>query len=149
MTPLVVCDLDGTLCNVAHRVAFAQQSQWDEFHRQSPNDTPHVDVWWTLRALRAYQTMLLFLTGCSDTYRPQREHWLMTQAGFRREEYHLLMRPSGNHLSDVELKPLLLDAFLTNNKQYRLLFVMEDRDRVVARWREIGYPCFHVRPGAY
>lgn len=147
-TPLIISDLDGTLCNIDHRVQFAQQRDWANFHTRSIHDPAHKEVLWLLRTMVPTHAVVLFLTGCTDTYRLERQAWI-EQQGFAKHDYHLLMRPASNRQPDTELKPKLLKDFLNYNKQYIPLFILEDRDAVVAQWRLLGYNCWQVRPGRY
>src|ERR1044071_9234046 len=55
----IVVDLDGTVCDCAHRVHLAQAKQWDEFHAGIPHDKPHPDAVEFLSAMAAHYDVLL------------------------------------------------------------------------------------------
>jgi hypothetical protein len=64
---------------------------------------------------------------------------------------YTFMRPSGNRARDCDLKPkMLIDLFGSKeNVQEKVLVVLEDRDRVVEAFREMGLPCWQVQAGGY
>ena len=63
----------------------------------------------------------------------------------------LIMRPDVNFESDHELKPAMLAAALGGMDEAlrRVAFALEDRDKVVAAWRKLGFNCMQVRAGAF
>jgi hypothetical protein len=75
-----------------------------------------------------------------------------TGAWFARHRIHqpdlMKMRPDGDHTEDTALKSDWYDAMLEEDKD-RLMFVFEDRTRVVNMWRSKGVPCFQVAPGDF
>lgn len=61
--------------------------------------------------------------------------------------YDLLMRKDGDWRHDTEVKPeLLAKAGITPDDVY---FILEDRDSMVAKWRELGYRCLQVNDGNF
>lgn len=59
----------------------------------------------------------------------------------------LLMRAHSDHTPDHELKRRWLHEVRSLESTVDVVF--DDRDRVVAMWREEGVPCFQVAPGAF
>ena len=57
------------------------------------------------------------------------------------------MRPSGNYKRDDITKAMLYRYEI--KPYYDIKFVLDDRDQVVKKWREIGLSCFQVRPGDF
>lgn len=146
MKSWAIFDLDGTICNNTHRLHILEMlpRDWDRFHSYLHKDTPNEAVVMTMRALQALGIKIALCTGRTETYRDQTIAWL------RRHDLawdRLLMRPEGNKQSDDIVKPALADdcGFSPDN----VLFVMEDRDKMVRKWRQIGYVCFQVQEGAY
>ena len=73
---VVVVDLDGTLCDSAHRVHLAQAAQWDEFHSLLSLDKPFNDVRFLLDVLSLHGDIsLIALTGRNESYRNQTYRW--------------------------------------------------------------------------
>jgi hypothetical protein len=57
------------------------------------------------------------------------------------------MRPEGERREDCEVKRELLAQIRADG--YNPVMVFEDRDRVVAMWREEGLRCLQVAPGNF
>jgi FMN phosphatase YigB (HAD superfamily) len=139
----IVVDLDGTLCNSKHREHLAQAGQWDEFHSLLADDKPWGDVWQLIADLCG-KYYIIGLTGRNEKYRLKTVQWLDK---YEIELDNLLMRPDFDPRPDHELKPqLLAEAGVLPEE---VLFVLEDRDKVVEAWRNWGYNCWQVRPGGY
>lgn len=160
MRPLYIFDLDGTLANAEHRLHHikGKKKDWRAFFAACANDTPMAETIRTLRALRKGGAEIWVWTGRSDEVRAETEEWLhkhgifksvplLTWEPFRAPET-LLMRPEGDHQPDHKLKFGWL-ADLEPPERNRLTAVFEDRDQVVAMWREAGVPCFQVAPGNF
>lgn len=154
MTKIVVVDLDGTLCNSAHREHLAKAGQWDEFHALLMEDQPWQDVAGLLKMFeymegeRLDAPFVVALTGRNEKYRTPTINWL---ARHDLSIDALLMRPDDDYRSDHELKPQLLNEFLSTMQwdKGKVMFILEDRDKVVEAWRDRGFTCFQVRPGGY
>lgn len=144
---MIVIDLDGTLCNSSHREHLAQNKQWDDFHAGLVNDTPHRDVQLLIESLydRHY---IVFLTGRSEAWRNQTLKWLEDHSIMGDT---LLMRPKGDWSSDTVIKPQLLANHCLGivDAVARVKFILEDRDKMVECWRNLGFNCWQVRPGGY
>lgn len=57
------------------------------------------------------------------------------------------MRKDGNYRHDTEVKPELLAKKGINPTD--VWFILEDRDSMVAKWRELGYRCLQVADGKF
>ena len=146
----VVVDLDGTLCDTAHRVHFLQQQpkDWDGWNGACVDD-PCVDaIRDTITGLRsAFGHRIVFLSGRSDEVREQTEAWLEHHVGFPFTSVSLRMRKAGDHRDDAIVKlELAADAGITPDNT---LIVFEDRSRVVKAWREAGFFCAQVADGDF
>jgi hypothetical protein len=75
---------------------------------------------------------------------------------------HLIMRPDHDWRSDHELKPKMLVDFITGLDPEKVWteehlavsrkvvwFILEDRDKVVEAWRNLGFRCWQTQPGGY
>ena len=144
---VIVVDLDGTLCDVRHRLNFAQEKQWDEFHPLLSHDQIVGGVGsLVLAAAIIYDVVIV--TGRNERYREATVKWLNKN---RVPCNALLMRPDNNFDSDHILKPRMLKEWLeeTDKALDNVVFVIDDRDKVVAAWREIGLVCLQAQPGSY
>jgi phosphoglycolate phosphatase-like HAD superfamily hydrolase len=148
----IVVDLDGTLCDCAHRVSYAQTGQWDEFHSRLDDDRPHADVVAMIdrlvgaHALDALQ--LVICSGRNDAYRNATIQWLARQNIWPDV---VLLRPNHDYTPDHELKVRLLSEHFGSleNAQRSILCILEDRDKVVEALRNAGFPVWQVRPNSY
>ena len=59
----------------------------------------------------------------------------------------LLMRQTGDVRNDADIKEEIFRNQIAPN--YCVDFVLDDRNRVADRWREMGIPCFQVAPGNF
>lgn len=143
---VIVVDLDGTLCNSRHREHLAAAGQWDEFHSGLSEDEPWNDVKLLIDLLGQIEPYVIVgLTGRNEKFRLATLQWLDDQEIVLDA---LLMRHNDDYRSDHELKPAMLEEFLLQPTE-RVWFILEDRDKVVEAWRNLGYNCWQVRPGGY
>lgn len=141
---VVVCDLDGTLGDAAHRQHLAQAQEWDTFNAASWHDEPIAATTEALAAFMARGYIIVLCTGRNEKYRELTLEWLK----IHNIAYHrLLMRPEANFDSDTVVKPLLLTEH--GYPPEKVLCILEDRTKVVATWRELGYTCWQVAAGSY
>jgi FMN phosphatase YigB (HAD superfamily) len=149
---IIVVDLDGTVCDTAHRDHLAQAKQWDEFHAAAKDDRPRADVAFFLSVLARRSVLdgilLVACTGRNERYRQTTLEWLIKHdlAVFD----GILMRSDGDWRPDVEVKPALLQEFLDvisdeHGPAAEVAFILEDRDKVVEAWRNLGYCCWQVQ----
>lgn len=142
---IVICDLDGTLCDTEHRDHLARQKRWDDFNTLLVQDRPHQDVVEILKGLNLLAHEIVFITGRMATYERQTHEWLRYHLPFL-HNYKLLMRPKDDLRKDLVIKR---ELFETNCDIKDTLFVLEDRDHVVEMWRSMGLRCHQVQHGAY
>lgn len=148
--PVVVVDLDGTLYDSSARQHLAQAGQWEEFHAASADDPPNLAVLDLLYCLPP-NTVIVVCTGRNEAHRIITEQWLM-KYGVPVDA--VLMRPEGDYTSDVLIKPRLLADWASENYGDRPLdelvwFVLDDRDKMVSMWRDMGLHCWQVNEGVY
>ena len=144
---IIVVDLDGTLCNSAHRDHLAVAKLWDEFHSALKFDEPWPDIATLIRTM-ASSHCIIGVTGRNEKYRMQTYAWLHKHKVWIET---LLMRPQFDFTSDHVLKPEMLIEELnrTGRSIDDVLFILEDRDKVVEAWRNLGLRCWQVQPGGY
>jgi len=154
MTPLYIFDLDGTLALIDHRRPLLESKssdRWQQFFAACVDDEPNLPVIHTLHALRRFGAECWIWSGRSDEVRAQTVEWLckhkcLGPAGAL--EPHLRMRKAGDLTADEILKRGWLNE-IEPPERARLTAVFDDRDKVVAMWREAGVPCFQVAPGEF
>lgn len=146
MTAIIV-DLDGTLCDVSHRVHFVKASppNWQGFFDACVDDTPNPAVAALVAMAARAHYAILYISGRPDSHRSQTEAWL-AQHGLACHT-RLLMRREGDYREDTAVKRELFDQYISG--RWEIAFTVDDRNSVVAMWRGMGLACFQVREGAF
>src|SRR5690606_4940857 len=140
MARIVLCDLDGTLSDTRHRERFVTQDppDYDSFYAAAGGDAPIRPVIEVVNALASAGFEIHITTGRRDDTRAVTERWLADNG----VTYHrLVMREYHDLTPDDELKKRWYEA---EYKDLDVLCVLEDRNRVVKMWRELGLVCLHV-----
>lgn len=145
----LIVDLDGTLCDIAHRVDLAKAGLWDDFGEALIHDgviraTKHV-----LSYLSPFHHVI-GLTGRDEKFSDLTWRW-MNLKGIGDMFEDILMRPDGDFRPDNEIKIELLEGFFGDKGKVleNVILVLEDRDRVVTSLREYGLTVWQVRDGDY
>ena len=132
----IIVDLDGTLCNVEHRVHFMQTNpkQKAEFHSACINDAVNEPIKALIEGMQAIGYKVILLTARPIQYAHQTQFWLKC-AGIEYDQIFMGTQP----MPDREYKRL---TYLNEiEPYYDVAFVVEDRADVVAMWRKIGVMC--------
>jgi hypothetical protein len=131
----IICDLDGTIALLKDRDPHnASTSEEDEL------DEVVSDV------VRRYAVDhdIIIVSGRNARWQAETERWL------KKHDIpytHLYMRPDGDFRRDVIFKKEIYERYIRGKWWVR--FVLEDRDRVVAMWRQEGLRCFQVAEAAF
>jgi hypothetical protein len=155
MKNVIICDIDGTIADVRHRLHYIQnpdgtkkkKPEWDAFHAACVDDAPFTDVIEIVDTFRTgscgcgySRKRVFFLSGRNDVVRPQTELWL-EKVGFSYPEA-LYMRKAGDRRPDTEVKlEMVRELGLTPDD---VLCIFDDRQCVVDMWRENGYRVMQV-----
>lgn len=147
-TLMVVFDLDGTLANCEERVnkhllnedgSRREKPDWDNFFKDCPYDKP---IWTTLAVLEALHESghnVWIWTGRSDIAKQETEEWLLMHGVSPDIIFNRLkMRAADDRRNDDEVKPKWIEECGMPD------LIFEDRNRVVAAWREKGILTYHV-----
>lgn len=152
MKNIIICDIDGTLCTDEHRNYLLQcePRKWDEYFDLCHLDQPVEAVVKVLRMAKwkdrggidpPYKIHLM--TARVDTVRQKTIDWLK----LHNVPYDTItFRPADSRVQDNVLKTMWANEL---GGPDRVLFVLEDRQRVVDAWRQAGYTCFQVAPGNF
>lgn len=161
--PLYIFDLDGTLALTDHRKHFLDDKddphRWRKFFAACVDDEPNMPVIRTLQSLRRSGAECWIWSGRSDEVRTQTVEWLCKHGCFGKfigtlpwwplaAPERFKMRAAGDFTPDEVLKRRWLAA-IDPPEFDRLTAVFDDRDKVVAMWREMGVPCFQVARGEF
>lgn len=151
--PVIVCDIDGTIADLTHRLHFINDEHgklkhpdWDSFFAAVKEDTPIDPVRTIVYALHKFGYDIVYVSGRRDDAQCRRDTraWLVRHS-FPRGE--LLMRPNGDTRPDDIIKHELYVKYIKPN--CNVLLVLDDRDRVVKMWRAEGLTCFQVNEGSF
>jgi beta-phosphoglucomutase-like phosphatase (HAD superfamily) len=148
---IILCDIDGTIADVRHRLHYIQnpdgskkaKPDWDAFHTACVNDPPFKDVVEIVNKLWLGDANrdVYFLSGRNDVVREQTVQWL--------ENYfpdilyaELYMRKAGDRRPDTVIKlEMVRELGFTPDD---VLCIFDDRQSVVDMWRENGYRVLQV-----
>jgi predicted kinase len=133
----VLVDIDGTTALMAARSPFDET----RVHEDRPN-APVITV---IRALADAGNAVVFLSGRTDACRAATHQWLLEHVRVPFQALH--MRPAGDMRKDAIVKRELFDQHVRD--RYDVVCVLDDRDQVVAAWRELGLTCLQVAPGNF
>lgn len=147
MKNTVVVDIDGTIAKVGERLKYLQQEKkdWDSFYEHCDEDEPIRDVISIIEDLYYEGRNIVFCTGRRKSVAEKTRDWLLKHTKVK--SFDLLMRPDGDFRHDTMVKPELLDQMKITPD--RVLCILEDRDSMVAKWRELGYRCLQVDRGDF
>lgn len=137
----IIVDIDGTVArNNGHR-------GWYEYDKVE-SDEIHEDIADLVEMLADHEDVsdLVFLSGRSEDCRDETARWINRAFPMRQNLFELYMRASGDHRDDAIVKYELFDK---NLRDRNIWLVLDDRDRVVNMWRELGLRCLQVAPGNF
>lgn len=149
----IICDLDGTLCNIDHRMSFlagkvadseeTQKKDWKAFFDNIPNDK--VSPWCSEIIYRFRDSHpIIYCSGRPDEHRKNTEEWLYKNC---LEGTNLFMRRRGDYRKDDIVKEIILEFELKT--QVNILFWLDDRRQVVDKIRTHGVVVLQCCAGEY
>ena len=152
----VIFDLDGTLAIIDKRRIKAgktadgketKKMDWDVFHDPSNIhlDEPNIPVIKMAQLFSEDGFNIVIFSGRSDKTEHTTRSWLSRN----RVPFHkLVMRPhkTMNFIPDEILKKDMLDKHADIND---IFMVVDDRQKVVDMWRDLGLTVFQVAPGDF
>ena len=129
---VVICDLDGTLCDIEHRLHFAKSSpkNWKSFFGSIDGDDLREEIWEKVKSVKAKQ--IIFVSARPETYRRETELWLSDNDIYN---YILIMREAHDKRPDTEVKSDIYEKYL---KKLNIIKVFDDRPSVIRMWKEKG-----------
>jgi uncharacterized HAD superfamily protein len=142
----IIVDLDGTLCDVDHRVHHVQgkNKNWKEFNELMIHDELNHWCFELMEAMSSRGYKIIFVTGRGEAFRSPTEAWLKKH---KVTYEHLYMRSLVDYREDSDVKEDIY--FNMIEQKYRVLFVVDDRKSVVERWRKLDLICLQCAPGNF
>lgn len=141
----VIIDLDGTLCNNAHRQGYVGKvpKDWKRFYNGIHRDKLNEWCDMIIDGLN-YQVKILLVTGRPETFKKQTIAWLNKYL----INYDMLyMRGEGDFREDCITKEEIYLKLI--KPRFKVLFCIDDRARVVAMWRKNGLVCLQCAEGDF
>ena len=143
---IFICDIDGTLANISHRLHFIESKpkDWNGFFDAMDKDLPIQPVIDLVKILQE-SLPVFYVTGRPARYKEQTIAWLnenkLSTIG------HIFNRADGDHRPDDEIKREIYRGKI--KPKFDVQFVLDDRDRVVQMWRDEGLLCLQVASGDF
>ena len=141
---IVIFDIDGTLADVSERIHHVKKKpkNWNAFFQGMAQDKAIHSMVRLCNILYESGIKIVLCSGRNEEHRPQTVQWLAQQG----VNYHkLILRRDGDMRSDVIAKREMLAGI----DRSEILFVVEDRSRVVEMWRSEGLVCLQCAPGEF
>jgi len=141
---LVIFDIDGTLADVSERIHHVRKKpkNWNAFFQGMAQDKAIHSMVRLCNILHASGIQIILCSGRSEEHREETVTWLAQQG----VNYHdLLLRKDNDRRTDGVVKR----EMLANLDKSKILFVVEDRSRVVEMWRSEGLVCLQCAPGEF
>ena len=141
---VVIFDIDGTLADISKRVHHIRRKpkNWNAFNAGMAQDKAIHSMIRLCNILYAAGLRIILCSGRNEANRPETIEWLAKQG----VNYHeLLLRQDEDYRADAVVKREILRGM----DKTRILFVVEDRSRVVDMWRAEGLVCLQCAPGEF
>jgi len=141
---LVIFDIDGTLTDISERIHHIKRKpkNWNAFNEGMAKDKAILSMVRLCNILYVAGIHIILCSGRHERYRPETVEWLSRQG----INYHeLLLRKDEDYRPDSVVKCELVQTL----DKSKILFVVEDRSRVVEMWRSEGLVCLQCAPGEF
>ena len=132
---VVICDLDGTLCNCEHRQHFVRNGNkdWSSFFANIHMDSCNA---WCKSILSTTPHHVVLCSGRGDELENTTRQWLSKH----QVPYNdLFMRMEGDYRQDATVKEMILDFEILT--RYNPIMSIDDRPQVCRMWRKRGIVC--------
>lgn len=149
MKTTIICDIDGTVADCTHRLhhVTGDKKDWDAFYAGVEDDSVIDAVALVVKTLiKNGHYCVIYCTGRPERCRRKTLEWLGRNDLWNEHYCFLLMRSDDDHRPDHVIKNELVDNLFNKDE---ILFVLEDRKRVVDMWRKNGFACMQVADGNF
>ncbi len=133
MKQAIICDLDGTLALLDGRHPYDPETV--------ANDRLNEPVAFILKRV---DKPTFLVSGRYEKYRLETVGWLKKH-GIKYQA--LFMRANEDAGADTDLKKYYYERFFKG--KYEIVFVLDDRNKVVKMWRDLGLVCLQVAEGDF
>ena len=151
-TYAVIFDIDQVLADIDHRLHFITDQwpqDWDRFMAEAHKDRPIPQLIRLAKIMDAKDFRIFFVTGRKEIERQQTIDWLdeYLELGKSYIDDHLFMRRTDDVREDHVIKKEVFERNI--KREYRILFVIEDRKSCVEMWRNEGLLCLQNEWGDF
>lgn len=140
----LMIDLDGTLADIDHRrKKLAVDKDWKKFSGGIPLDRINE---WCLEIINRFKIdhKIILVTGRMENYSLETEKWLALHKVY----FDLIFyRKINDYRPDQIIKEEIFKEKILPD--FNVLFVIDDRAKVVEKWRELGLVCLQCDNGNY
>lgn len=141
----IIVDLDGTLADIAHRRVHVEgkKKDWKSFNQNIIEDALN---FWCREIIRRMipDHEILLVSGRTEELREETLAWLKK---FEVPFTELFMRKRGDHRDDTVVKREIYRHSI--RPTHDVLFVIDDRAKVVRMWRDEGLVCLQCDWGDF
>ena len=158
---IIICDLDGTLFNIQHRLhhiakhnndGTKRKRDWVAFEGAVLQDTPNKAVVEIVVSMHRAGHTIVFVSGRHERTR-QSSNYMIRQAlgvlGQHTPDNTLYMRRDDDNRADYTVKQEIFDIYFSGDRAKDILFCLDDRQQVVDMWRRNGLTCLQVAEGNF
>lgn len=137
---VILCDLDGTIANLEHRLHYVPKEEgakkdWKSFFAEIPNDTLITKTTDMIDFRRMNNPAELFyISARPENYRAETESWLERVGAPKYTA--LFMRRAHDKREDSLIKKELLDMYFPDKSIINAVY--DDRPRVIRMWQAEG-----------
>lgn len=134
----IIVDLDGTLCNINHRLHHVEKEpkDWESFFKEIPNDT--VNQWVKELIDMLWDRDIILLSWRPDSYYDTTAKWLADNS----INYNfILMRSHWDRRPDYQVKRDLYNQCL----DWNIALAIDDRDEVCQLRKEKNIPYLQLK----
>lgn len=154
MNKIIVCDIDGTIADLSHRLHYIQDKKgnkldnpnWCMFFAECDVDKPIKNIIEMIEKLSDTYD-IVYCTGRTVATYDKTIKWLKENVKIK--NFSLLMRKDGDYRPDTEIKTEALKSYLSFREKPEVAFILEDKNSMVKKWRELGYTCLQVADGNF
>ena len=142
---LIVCDLDGTVAKITHRVHYVRTNprNYEAFSAAIPLDTPEKEVIGVINALHSAGHKVVFASGRGEQDREVTLNWMVEHIGEWVLNTNLYMRKKKDYRSDEIIKTEILSQ-IESELGSKPDIAIDDRLNVCRMWHSHGIKLLRV-----
>lgn len=141
----LIIDLDGTLADIRVRLKHLQgkKKDWKSFNKTLETDQIHG---WCRELINRFASDhdIIIVSGRTDELKQETISWLEK---YNVTYHHLFMRRAHDYRPDNEMKLEIYEQHIKN--RFNVVFVIDDRQKVVDMWRGEGLVVLQCAPGNF